>query len=72
MENVEKGKFNPADARMNIPIPSIKTLRNLSTGYPKEIPVGLIQHSLDIAEEEATKGCQYILSFNGKLVAKDF
>ena len=72
MENVEKGKFSPANAKINIPVPSINTLRNVSTGYPKEIPCGLVEHTLDIAEIAALKGSQYILSFDGKLVAKGF
>ena len=46
MENVDQGKFNPATAKINLPIPSVTTLRSLSTGFPKEIPVGLVQHSL--------------------------
>ena len=72
VENVEKGKFDPSNARINLPIPSVNTLRNLSTGYPKEIPVSLVQHSLDIAEEELGKGAQYVLSFDGKLMARGF
>ena len=72
MENVEKGKFDPSMSKINIPIPSINTIRNISTGYPKEIPVGLVQHTLDIAQQAKEKGCQYILSFDGKLVAKGF
>ena len=72
MENVEKGKFSPANAKINIPVPSINTLWNVSTGYLKEIPCGLVEHTLDIAEIAALKGSQYILSFDGKLVAKGF
>ena len=72
MENVEKGKFDSPMSKINIPIPSINTIRNISTGYPKEIPVGLVQHTLDIAQQAKDKGCQYILSFDGKLVAKGF
>ena len=72
MANVEKGKFSPANAKINIPIPSINTLRNVSTGHPKEIPCGLMEHTLDISEISSVKGSQYILSFNGKLVAKGF
>ena len=72
MENVEKGKFSPANAKINIPVPSINTLRNVSTGYLKEIPCGLVEHTLDIMEIAALKGSQYILSFDGKLVAKGF
>ena len=69
MENVEQGKFDPRSAKINLPIPSIRTLRSLSTGYPKEIPVGLVELTLSIAEECSKKGAQYILSFDGKMVA---
>ena len=69
MENVERGKFDPEKARINIPIPSIKTLQCLETGYKKEIPVGLVQHTLKVTGQMAAKGSQYILSFDGKMVA---
>ena len=44
----------------------------MSTGYPKEIPVGLVEHSLDIGEEQSEKGAQYVLSFDGKLIVRGF
>ena len=73
MENVDRGKFNPATAKINLPIPSVTTLRSLSTGFPKEIPVGLVQHSLEIAEKcSREKNMQYVLSFDGKMVACGF
>ena len=72
MENIEKGYFNPNTARINLPIPSVTTLWSLSTGKVKEIPVGIVEQTLDIAEGGSGKGSQYILSFDGKLVAKDF
>ena len=70
MENVEHGKFNPRSAKINLPIPSIRTLRSLSTGYPKEIPFGLVDLTLSITQECSKKGTQYILSFDGKMVAR--
>ena len=72
MENVDKGNFNPLTAKINLPIPSVTRLRANSTNYQKEIPVGLVEHTLDIAEAASQKGCQYVLSFDGKLVAKGF
>ena len=51
MENTKKGNFDPRTAKINIPIPSVTTLRSMSTGFPKEIPPGLINHSLLIAEK---------------------
>ena len=72
MEKMEKGLFDPLKARINLPIPSVTTLRSLGTGYPKQVPAGLVEHTLDIAEVAAQNGCQYILSFDGKMVAKGF
>ena len=34
--------------------------------------MGLVEHSLDIAEVKSEKGAQYVLSFGGKLVARGF
>ena len=34
-----------------------------------EIPVGFIQQSLEIAERKAKDGCEFVLSFDGKLIA---
>ena len=72
MENVEKGYFDPSTGRINLPIPSVTTLQSLSTCYAKEVPVGIVEQTLDIAEGGSRKGSQYILSFDGKLVAKGF
>ena len=66
MENIEKGYFNQNTVRINLPIPSVTTLRSLSTGYEKEIPVGIVEQTLDIAGGGSGKGSQYILSFDGK------
>ena len=72
MENVEKGYFDRSTARINLPIPSVTTLQSLSTCYAKDIPVGIVEQTLDIAEGGSRKGSQYILLFDGKLVAKGF
>ena len=50
MENVDKGNFDPLTAKINLPILSITTLRSNSTVYDKEIPIGLVDHTLDMAE----------------------
>ena len=42
----------------------------LNTGYPKEVPCGMIMHTLDMAEELAKNGKQFTLSFNGKMLAQ--
>ena len=72
MEKINNRKFDPCTAKINLPIPSVTTLRSTSTGYQKEIPVGLVEHTLDMAEVASQKGSQYVLSFDGKLVAKGF
>ena len=51
------------------PIPSLLTLKNLRIGYPTDVPVGIIQHSLDLASETAKEGDKFILSFDGKLIS---
>ena len=50
-------------------MPSVPTLKKLHIGYPSEIPVGFVKQSLDIAEKKALQGCEFILSFDGKLIA---
>ena len=37
-----------------------------------EVPVGIVEQTLDIAEGSSRKGSQYILSFDRKLVAEGF
>ena len=41
----------------------------MNIGFPTEIPVGFVKQSLDLAEEGAKSGAEYILSFDGKLIA---
>ena len=65
----KKGKYKPAEGEFNFPISSIPTLKKLDIGFPTEIPVGFIEQSLKIAEKKAEDGCQFILSFDGKLIA---
>ena len=64
-----KSKYNPVHGEFNFPIPSIPTLKKLNIGFPSEIPVGFVEQSLALAEEEGRSGSQFILSFDGKLVA---
>ena len=46
-----KGLFKPVEGEFNFPIPSLPTLKKLDIGYPTQIDVGIIQHSIDLAEE---------------------
>ena len=65
-----RGFYNPKDAKINFAVPSIKTLKKLSTGYAKEIKPGFVTHTLDVAEQESKIGKQYTLSFDGKKVGE--
>ena len=64
-----KGKYSPSDGEFNFPVPSIPTLKKLDIGFPSEILVGFITQSLEIAERKAKEGCEFMLSFDGKLIA---
>ena len=65
-----KGKYNPVKGEFNFPIPSIPTLKKLDIGFPSEIEVGFVKQSLLLAQKKTTEeGGQFILSFDGKLIA---
>ena len=71
-EKTRRGLYDPQQGTFNFAIPSITTLKKVSSGYPKNIPVGLVEHSLCIAQEQAKEyGAQFVLGFNGKLVAAE-
>ena len=64
-----KNEYDPVTGEFNFPIPSIPTLKKLHFGFPSKIPVGFVKESLDIAEKKAKLGAQFVLSFDGKLIA---
>ena len=68
-EKTKKGKYDPVHGEFNFPIPSIPTLKKLHIGFPTEIPVGFVEQSLVLAESKACEGGQFVLSFDGKLIA---
>ena len=68
-KRTDKGKYDPQLGEFNFPIPSTPMLKKLNIGFPSEIPVGIVQESLDIAHKKATTGAEFILSFDGKLIA---
>ena len=68
-QKTTKGKYNPQFGEFNFPVPSVPTLKKLHIGYPSEIPIGFVKQSLDIVEKKALQGCEFILSFDGKLIA---
>ena len=59
----QRGLYNPTEGNYNFPIPSINTLRKVACGYPSNIGVGLIEHSLDMVQEQAENGGQFVISF---------
>ena len=61
--------FKPYEGEFNFPVQSVPTLKKLNIGYSLDIPVGIIQHSLDLAEDRARKGDEFVLSFDGKLIS---
>ena len=68
-QKTTKGNYNPQFGEFNFPVPSVPTLKKLHIGYPSEIPFGFVKQSLDIAEKKALQGCEFIWSFDGKLIA---
>ena len=48
----EKGTYGPCTGNYNFPIPSVNTLKKVSTGYPTDISVGFIEQSLEMAQEQ--------------------
>ena len=56
----QKGKFPPSSGEYNFPIPSVPTLKKLNIGFPSEIPVGFVEQSLQLAQETAKTGCEYV------------
>ncbi|MCG8621148.1 MAG: hypothetical protein MJE68_03965 [Proteobacteria bacterium] len=64
------GHYDPIKGSFNFAIPSINTLMKISSGYPKQVDVGFVHHSLDLTEELARKGLQFVLGFDGKMVAQ--
>ena len=68
-EKCVKRVFKPYEGEFNFPFPSVPTLKKIDIGYSLDIPVGIIQQSLDLAEECAKEGDEFILSFDGKLIS---
>ena len=68
-EKCVKRVFKPYEGEFNFPVPSVPTLKKIDIGYSLDIPIGIIQQSLDLAEECAKEGEKFILSFDGKLIS---
>ena len=65
-----KGKFNPQTSKINFTVPSLRVLKNVQTAYPKAIRPGLIDYTLDCAAKDASKGKQFVLSFDRKKIVQ--
>ena len=68
-EKCVKKVFKPYEGEFNFPVPSVPTLKKIDIGYSLDIPVGIIQQSLDLAEACAREEDEFILSFDGKLIS---
>ena len=66
----QRGLYDPTEGNYNFLISSINTLHKVACGYPSDIGIGLIQHSLDMAQEQSENGDQFVISFDGKVVAQ--
>ena len=64
------GHYNPLKGSFSFAIPSLNTLRKIANGYPKNIDVSFIGHSLDMAQEQAQRGAQFVIGFDSKMVAQ--
>ena len=72
-DEVQLNSFDPSTASCNFTIPSVHTLTTFSTGYEKGIPPGMVEHRLDVAEDEsATENKQFTMTFDGKYLAEGY
>ena len=66
----EKSKYNPCVSKINFPVLSTSVLKRMKTGYPKTVNPGLVEAILEIFEDKACQGKQFVLSFNGMKVSR--
>ena len=64
-----KSCYSPMTTTVNFPVPDVRTLRNLDSGYTKHTVPGLLNNTLNICEEKAKQGNQYCISFDGMRVS---
>ena len=70
-EKSTKGLYDPSTSECNFAIPSRSSLQKIDIGYPKEVPPGFINHTLEVASGLSDKGEQFVCSFDGKTLAID-
>ena len=66
----EKGKYDPSLLRINFPIPSLSAIKKMKGHYSKSAQPGLIDAMLDMFQEKAKDGKQFVLSFDGMKVSR--
>ena len=55
--------FKPYEGEFNFPVPSVPTLKKINIGYSLDMPIGIIQQSLDLAEECAKERDEFSFEF---------
>ena len=65
-----KGQYDPSSSRINFPIPSLAAIKKMKTCYSKLAQPGLIDATLDMFEEKAKEGKQFVISFDGMKVCR--
>ena len=68
-EKSTRGLYDPSTSQCNFVIPSRSTLQKIDIGYPKEVPPGFINHTVEVASGLSDKGEQFVCSFDGKTLA---
>ena len=64
----EKGQYDPSSSRINFSIPSLAAIKKNKMHYSKLAQPGLIDATLDMFEEKAKEGKQFVISFDGMKV----
>ena len=69
-EKSTKNLYKPKNSECNFALPSNHTLKRMDTGYDRIILPGFVDHTLDVAQEEASQGVQFCVTLDGKTVAE--
>ena len=66
----EKGQYDPSSSWINFPIPSLSAIKKMKMRYSKSAQPGLIDATLDMFQEKAKEGKQFVISFDGMKVSR--
>ena len=66
----EKGQYDPSSLRINFPVPSLAAIKKMKMHYSKSAQPRLIHATLDMFQEKAKEGKQFVLSFDGMKVSR--